>query len=47
MRAAREAGVKSVAVSWGHQSLHMLVGGRPNAIVHSPAELYAILEAGG
>lgn len=47
LHAAREAGVKSVAVGWGHQSLDMLVGGRPDATVHSPAELYAILEAGG
>lgn len=46
MRAAREAGVKGIAVSWGHQSQHVLVGGRPDVIVHSPAELYAILEAG-
>ncbi len=45
LRAAREAGVKSIAVSWGHQSLEVLVGGRPDAIVHSPAELYPILEA--
>jgi phosphoglycolate phosphatase len=47
LHAARESGVKSIAVSWGHQSLDRLVGGRPDAIVHSPAELYAILEAGG
>lgn len=44
LRAAREAGVKSIAVSWGHQSLEVLVGGKPDAIVHSPSELYAILE---
>ncbi|NJC94789.1 MAG: hypothetical protein C3F07_18860 [Anaerolineales bacterium] len=47
LRAAREAGVRSIAVSWGHQSLEMLDSGRPAAIVHSPDELYAILEAGG
>lgn len=47
LRAARETGVKSVAVSWGHQSLDALARGKPDAIAHSPAELYAILEAGG
>jgi phosphoglycolate phosphatase len=47
LRAAREAGVKSIAVSWGHQSLDMLIGGRPDAIVHSPAELYAVLGSDG
>jgi phosphoglycolate phosphatase len=40
LHAAREAGVKSVAVGWGHQSLDMLVRGGSDAIVHSPAELY-------
>jgi phosphoglycolate phosphatase len=47
LRAAREAGVKSIAVSWGHQSLEMLVGGRPDAIVHSPGELYVVLGSDG
>lgn len=47
LRAAHEAGVGSVAVSWGHQSLDVLIRGKPDAIAHSPAELYAILKAGG
>lgn len=47
VRAGREAGVKSVAVNWGHQSLDMLVRGGPDAIVHSPAELYITFGADG
>lgn len=39
MRAAREAGVTSVAVSWGHQSLERLQSANPDAVVHIPLEL--------
>ena len=39
VRAAREAGVKSIAVSWGHQSVGRLVGALPDHIVRLPEEL--------
>jgi len=39
IRAAREAGVTSIAVSWGHQSLERLQSANPDAVVHSPSEL--------
>jgi phosphoglycolate phosphatase len=42
VRAARQAEVKSIAVSWGHQSLEKLVGERPDYVVHQPRELIAI-----
>jgi len=42
IQAAREAGVKAIAVGWGHQSLGKLVGARPDAIVHFPQELIEI-----
>ncbi len=42
VHAAQEAGVKSIAVSWGHQSLEMLVGAVPDHVVRSPEELIEI-----
>jgi phosphoglycolate phosphatase len=42
IRAARAAEVKSIAVSWGHQSLEKLVGERPDYVVHQPQELIEI-----
>ncbi|MCA1899907.1 MAG: HAD family hydrolase [Chloroflexi bacterium] len=39
IRAAREAGVKSIAVGWGHQSAETLLRAKPDAIVYSPEEL--------
>ena len=39
VRAAREAGVQSIAVSWGHQSVEMLIEAKPDGFVHSPGEL--------
>ena len=42
VRAARAAGVKSIVVSWGHQSLGRLVGAVPDAIAHLPEELIEI-----
>ena len=44
IRAAREAGVKSIAVSWGHQSVDTLLRARPDALVHSPEELLEVIE---
>lgn len=43
IRAARQAGVKSIAVSWGHQSLEMLIRAAPDYLVHSPQELPELL----
>ena len=42
IQAARAAGVQSIVVSWGHQSLRRLVGASPDAIVHYPEELIEI-----
>jgi phosphoglycolate phosphatase len=42
VRAARDADVKSIAVSWGHQSLEKLVGERPDYVVHEPQDLIEI-----
>jgi phosphoglycolate phosphatase len=42
VRAAREAGVKSIAVSWGHQSVGRLVGAVPDHVVRLPEELIEI-----
>ena len=44
IRAAREANVISVAVGWGHQSLDMLISGKPDVVIHSPAELLEMLD---
>jgi phosphoglycolate phosphatase len=45
LRDAREAGVKSIAVSWGHQSVGKLVGAVPDHIVHKPEELIEITQS--
>jgi len=42
IHAARQVSVKSVAVSWGHQSLSKLVNAKPDHIVHSPREIITI-----
>lgn len=39
IRAAREAGVKSIAVSWGHQSKQKLIKEEPYLIVDEPEDL--------
>jgi phosphoglycolate phosphatase-like HAD superfamily hydrolase len=36
IRAAKETGIKSIAVSWGHQSLEKLSSAAPDHLVHSP-----------
>jgi phosphoglycolate phosphatase len=46
IHAAREANVRSVAVSWGHQTLEMLVRGKPDVIIHKPAEIFDCLFSG-
>ncbi len=45
IRAAQEAGVKSIAVSWGHQSMEILIQSKPDAFVHSPKELLKLIQA--
>jgi phosphoglycolate phosphatase len=44
VRAAKEAGVISIAVTWGHQSLEALMKGKPEYVVNSPHELIEIIE---
>ena len=45
--AAKEAAVKSIAVSWGHQSLERLIQAEPDYVVHSPQELMEVIEKSG
>lgn len=42
VRAAREAGVKSIAVTWGHQSVRRLVEAAPDHVIDLPEELIEI-----
>jgi phosphoglycolate phosphatase len=42
VRAAREVGVRSIAVSWGHQSVERLFEARPDHVVYFPEELIKI-----
>jgi phosphoglycolate phosphatase len=42
--AARQAAIKSIAVSWGHQSLSRLQGAKPDYLVKSPQELLQLLQ---
>ena len=44
IRAANEASVTSVAVTWGHQSLEHLLGGAPDYVVHLPHDLVEVIE---
>ncbi|GAB4401198.1 MAG: HAD family hydrolase [Anaerolineales bacterium] len=44
VRAAKEAGVTSIAVTWGHQSLETLQRGEPDYVVNSPHELIQTVE---
>jgi phosphoglycolate phosphatase len=44
VRAARESSVRSIAVSWGHQSLGRLANAKPDFIVRSPQELLEIFK---
>jgi phosphoglycolate phosphatase len=45
VREAREAGVQSIAVSWGHQSVERLVGAVPDHVVRLPEELIDITKS--
>jgi phosphoglycolate phosphatase len=42
MRAARQAGVKSIAVSWGHQSMARLAEAAPDYVARFPGDLIEI-----
>jgi phosphoglycolate phosphatase len=42
--AARETSITSIAVTWGHQSLEILLRGNPDYVVSSPHELIAVIE---
>lgn len=44
IRAAKEADVQSIAVSWGHQSVEKLMAAVPDHVVRSPAELIEITQ---
>jgi phosphoglycolate phosphatase-like HAD superfamily hydrolase len=44
VRAAKEAGVSSIVVTWGHQSLETLLRGEPEYVVNSPRELLQSIE---
>jgi phosphoglycolate phosphatase len=44
IRAAKEAGAISIAVTWGHQSLDTLLRGDPDYVVDSPHEIVSVIE---
>ena len=44
IRAAKEASVTSIAVTWGHQSLEYLLSGDPDYVVNFPHDLTEIIE---
>jgi phosphoglycolate phosphatase-like HAD superfamily hydrolase len=44
VRAAKEVGVTSIAVTWGHQSLETLLRGEPDYVVNNPCELKGVIE---
>jgi phosphoglycolate phosphatase len=44
IRAAKEASVTSVAVTWGHQSLEHLLRGAPDYVVPFPHDLIDVIE---
>ena len=43
VKGAREAGVTSIAVTWGHQSEARLATTAPDVIVHTPSELLDVV----
>jgi len=44
IRAAKEASVTSIAVTWGHQSLSRLLAGNPDYVAHFPHDLIDVIE---
>jgi phosphoglycolate phosphatase len=47
IRSAREAGIKSIAVSWGHQSRAKLAAQNPDFIIDHPDELLHLFSFAG
>ncbi len=43
IRAARQAGIRSIAVSWGHQTMDKLIEEKPDFLVYQPEDLLALL----
>lgn len=43
VRAAREAGVRVVAVTWGYEAPELLAAAQPDALVHEPRALVSLL----
>lgn len=43
VRAAKEAGVTSIVVTWGHQRLETLLQGKPDYVVNQPHELFEVI----
>jgi phosphoglycolate phosphatase len=43
VRAAKEAGVLSIAVTWGHQSLETLMRGKPDYVVEHPGQIIEVI----
>lgn len=44
VRSAKEAGVASIAVTWGHQSLETLMRGEPDYVVEAPRQIIKIIK---
>lgn len=44
VRAAKEAGVTSIAVTWGHQSLETLQRGTPDYVAEAPRQIIKIIK---
>lgn len=44
VRAAQEASIKSIAVSWGHQTAERLLTAKPDYLVRSPQELLDLIK---
>lgn len=44
IRAAKEASVTSIAVTWGHQSVENLLRGNPDYVVSSPHNLIQVID---
>lgn len=42
---ARSLGIPSIAVSWGYHPIHTIEKGKPDAIVHAPADLPRVIRA--
>ena len=42
--AAKEASITSIAVTWGHQSLEILLRGNPDYLVSTPPDLMKVIE---